>query len=50
MTDNRGRGPNNESRVERNASRPYENRLGGKGIKDTQKATNKKVDDILNKK
>jgi hypothetical protein len=51
MVDNRGRGSKeDESRIERNSSRPYENKQGGGGIKDTRDDTSKKVNDILKKK
>ncbi|WP_176722512.1 hypothetical protein [Candidatus Thiosymbion oneisti] len=51
MGDNRGKGPNtpgNDGRIERNPSRPYENRQGGSG-KDPRKDTKDKVDKILKK-
>jgi hypothetical protein len=47
MSDNRGRGPeNDEGRVERNPSRPYENNP----VKEQQDKTRKGTDDALNKK
>ncbi|MCF7988543.1 MAG: hypothetical protein K9L60_13390 [Methylovulum sp.] len=44
--DNRGRGPNDEGRIERKPSRPYENNP----VKDQQDKTRGSIGDILNKK
>jgi hypothetical protein len=44
--DNRGRGPNDEGRIERKPSRPYENNP----VKEQQDKTKKGADDALNKK
>lgn len=41
--DNRGRGPDDEGRIERHPSRPYEN-----PVKEQQKKTQKQSKDALN--
>lgn len=55
MNDNRGRGPStNEGRIERNASRPYENKPAQddarKKISGVQDDTRNRVNGALNKK
>lgn len=49
MSDNRGRGPNNEGQVERKPSRPYENNPGNP-VKQQQDNTKQRANDALNKK
>ena len=49
MADNRGRGPNDEGRVERNPSRPHENNPGNP-VRQQQEKTRQGVNDALNKK
>ena len=44
--DNRGRGPNDEGRIERNPSRPYENNP----TKDQQDKTRQQSNDALKKR
>jgi len=54
MPDNRGRGPDtDEGRIEKNPSRPYENRQNDDDKKknsDRSNDTNDRVNDILKKK
>lgn len=44
--DNRGRGPDDEGRIERGPKRPYENNP----VKDQQDKTKKRAGEALNKK